>query len=111
MDAATIDAAMPTGPVSGSAAADRIAAALGAPNVSGLKTVVSAFVVRQFVDCGLLIDLSATPETTLHHPGQVEEVCRREDLADLPQGRRVPGHGLLLRRRHRYHARGRTRRE
>ncbi|MDP9954334.1 MULTISPECIES: hypothetical protein [Streptomyces] len=83
MDAAAIDAAMPTPPIPGSAAADRIAAALGAPNVSGLKTVVTAFVVRRFVDRGLLADLSAAPDGTLHHPGQVEEVCRREDLADL----------------------------
>ncbi|WP_207309565.1 hypothetical protein [Streptomyces kasugaensis] len=83
MDAAAIDAAMPAGPISGSAAADRIAAALGTPNVSGLKTVVTAFVVRRFVDRGLLVDLSATPDGTLHHPGQVAEICRREDLADL----------------------------
>ncbi|WP_217246149.1 hypothetical protein [Streptomyces sp. AC602_WCS936] len=83
MDAAAIDAAMPTWPISGSAAADRIATALGTPNVSGLKTVVTAFVVRRFVDRGLLVDLSATPDGTLHHPDQVAEVCRREDLADL----------------------------
>ncbi len=59
--------------------------------------------VRRFVDRGLLVDLSANPYGTLHHPDQVTEVCRREDLADLvaadtPLG---PGQGaarLLVRR-------------
>ncbi|RSS81471.1 hypothetical protein EF919_40100, partial [Streptomyces sp. WAC02707] len=45
---------------------------------------MTAFVVRRFVDRGLLADLSANPDGTLHHPGQVAEVCHREDLADLP---------------------------
>ncbi|MFC8589564.1 hypothetical protein ACFUGD_34125 [Streptomyces sp. NPDC057217] len=44
---------------------------------------MTAFVVRRFVDRGLLSDLSANPDGTLHHPGQVEEVCQCEDLADL----------------------------
>jgi hypothetical protein len=44
---------------------------------------MTAFVVRRFVDRGLLVNLSANPDGTLHHPGQVAEVCRREDLADL----------------------------
>ncbi|MGW2103786.1 hypothetical protein ACWCPX_40200 [Streptomyces olivaceoviridis] len=44
---------------------------------------MTAFVVRRFVDRGLLVDLSANPDGTLHHPGQVDQVCRREDLADL----------------------------
>ncbi|MFD4756413.1 hypothetical protein [Streptomyces sp. NPDC058426] len=85
MDSAAIDAAMPFPPVSGGAAADRIAEALGTPNpaVYGEKANVTAFVVRRFVDRGLLADLSANPDGTLHHPGQVAEVCRREDLADL----------------------------
>ncbi|MEV0888521.1 hypothetical protein AB0J03_32530 [Streptomyces microflavus] len=85
LDADAIRAAMPTPPISGSAAADRIAAALGTPNPTtpGERNLVTAFVVRRLVDRGLLVDLSATPEGTLHHPGQVEEVCRRADLADL----------------------------
>ncbi|MEU5137923.1 hypothetical protein [Streptomyces californicus] len=83
LDAAAIDAAMPAGPISGSAAADRIADALGAPNVSGLKAFVTAFVVRRFVDRGLLVDLSTNPDGLLLHPGQVAEVCRLKDLADL----------------------------
>ncbi|MEV7898262.1 hypothetical protein [Streptomyces cyaneofuscatus] len=83
MDSAAIGAAMPIGPISGIAAADRIAAALGTPNVSGLKAVVTAFVVRRFVDRGLLADLSGTPDGTLHHPDQVAEVCHRANLADL----------------------------
>jgi hypothetical protein len=74
---------MPSPPISGGAAADRIANALGTPNVISEKANVTAFVVRRFVDHGLLVDLSVNPEGTLHHPGQVAEVCRREDLADL----------------------------
>lgn len=51
---------------------------------SGQKEAdVTAFVVRRFVDRGLLADLSANPDGTLRHPGQVAEVCRREDLAHL----------------------------
>ncbi|MFF5475454.1 hypothetical protein [Streptomyces achromogenes] len=85
MDADTIQAAMPTPPISGGAAADRIADALGTPNPTtyGERAKVTAFVVRRFVDRGLLVDLSANPDGTLHHPGQVDQVCRREDLADL----------------------------
>ncbi|MFG2631081.1 hypothetical protein [Streptomyces sp. NPDC048473] len=85
LDADAIRAAMPSGPIGGGAAADRIADALGTPNPTayGEKANVTAFVVRRFVDRGLLADLSANPEGTLHHPDQVAEVCRREDLADL----------------------------
>ncbi|MEU3400636.1 hypothetical protein [Streptomyces filamentosus] len=85
LDADAIWAAMPSPPISGGAAADRIAAALGTPNrtIHGEPANVTAFVVRRFVDRGLLVDLSANPDGTLHHPGQVAEVCRREDLADL----------------------------
>ncbi|WP_031032104.1 hypothetical protein [Streptomyces albus] len=83
LDADAIRAAMPSPPIGGGAAADRIADALGTPNVLGEKTNVTAFVVRRFVDRGLLADLSATRDGTLHHPGQVDQVCRREDLADL----------------------------
>lgn len=85
LDAGAVRAAMPSPAISGSAAADRIADALGTPNpaTSGEKATVTAFVVRQFVDRGLLVDLSANPEGTLHHPGRVGQVCRREDLTDL----------------------------
>ncbi|MGW8065980.1 hypothetical protein ACVV2G_27830 [Streptomyces ziwulingensis] len=85
LDADAIRAAMPTPPIGGGAAADRIAEALGTPNrtIHGEKANVTAFVVRRFVDRGLLVDLSANPDGTLHHPGQVAEVCRREDLAGL----------------------------
>ncbi|MEV6804620.1 hypothetical protein [Streptomyces sp. NPDC051132] len=44
---------------------------------------MTAFVVCQLADRGLLVDLSANPDETLHHPGQVDQVSRREDLADL----------------------------
>ncbi|WP_203227148.1 hypothetical protein [Streptomyces cyaneogriseus] len=83
MDTDAIQAAMPSPPISGGAAADRIADALGTPNVIGEKAAVTAFVVRRFVDRGLLADLSANPDGTLHHPDQVDQVCRRKDLADL----------------------------
>ncbi|MER6113802.1 hypothetical protein [Streptomyces hirsutus] len=83
LDADAIRAAMPTPPISGGAAADRIADALGTPTAYGERTNVTAFVVRRFVDRGLLVDLSANPDGTLHHPDQVAEVCAREDLADL----------------------------
>ncbi|MEU7650312.1 hypothetical protein [Streptomyces huasconensis] len=85
LDADAIRAAMPTPPISGGAAADRIADALGTPNPTtyGERATVTAFVVRRFVDRGLLVDLSANPDGTLHHPDQVDQVCRREDLADL----------------------------
>ncbi|MFJ6650606.1 hypothetical protein ACIQPS_33805 [Streptomyces sp. NPDC091290] len=49
----------------------------------GEKANVTAFAVGRFVDRGLLVDLSANPDGTLHHPDQVTEVCPREDLADL----------------------------
>lgn len=60
----------------GPAGADRIADALGTPNPTtyGEKANVTAFVVRRFIDRGLLADLSANPEGTLHHPDQVAEV-------------------------------------
>jgi hypothetical protein len=103
LDAATIRAAMPSPPISGSAAADRIAEALGTPNVIGEKANVTAFVVRRFVDRGLLVDLSANPDGTLHHPGQVAEVCAREDLtklvaADTPLGPEQAATRLSVRR-------------
>ncbi|GAA3372604.1 hypothetical protein GCM10017744_104780 [Streptomyces antimycoticus] len=56
---------------------------LGTPNVIGEKANVTAFVVRRLVDRSLLVDLSASPAGTLHHPGQVAEVCQREALPDL----------------------------
>ncbi|MFI9268628.1 hypothetical protein ACPMJQ_28320 [Streptomyces pseudogriseolus] len=83
LDADAIRAAMPAPPISGGTAADQIADALGTPNVISEKGHVTAFVVRRFVERGLLVDLSANPDGTLHHPGQVAEVCRREDLAAL----------------------------
>ncbi|MDA5146939.1 hypothetical protein PEM37_36105 [Streptomyces sp. AD681] len=83
LDADATRAAMPSPPISGGAAADRIADALCTPNVIGEKANVTAFVVRRFVDRGLLVDLSANPDGTLHHPGQVADICRREDLTDL----------------------------
>ncbi|CAL9333861.1 hypothetical protein SUDANB15_00121 [Streptomyces sp. enrichment culture] len=83
MDAGAIRAVMPSPPISGGAAADRIADTLGMPNVIGEKTSVTAFVVRRFVARGLPANLSADLAGTLHHPGQVAEVCRRADLAEL----------------------------
>ncbi|WSC34075.1 hypothetical protein OG902_46945 (plasmid) [Streptomyces sp. NBC_01768] len=45
---------------------------------------MTAFVVRRFIDRGLLVELSANSGGgTLVHPDQVAEVCRRADLAGL----------------------------
>lgn len=41
------------------------------------------FVVRRFADRGLLADLIANLAGTLHRPGQVDQVCRRENLTGL----------------------------
>ncbi|MFF8911082.1 hypothetical protein [Streptomyces olivaceoviridis] len=63
------------------------------PTAYGERANVTAFVVRRFTDRGLLVGLSANPDGTPHHPGQVDQVCRREDLvladlvaADTPLG-------------------------
>ncbi|MEV5546503.1 hypothetical protein AB0L35_10260 [Streptomyces sp. NPDC052309] len=41
-----------------------MAEALGTPNAIGEKGYVTSFVVRRFVDRGLLVDLSAAPDGT-----------------------------------------------
>ncbi|WP_236670454.1 hypothetical protein [Streptomyces antimycoticus] len=61
----------------------RSAAALGTPNVIGERANVTSFVVRRFIGRKLLTELSANPDGSLLHPGQVAEVCRCEDLAEL----------------------------
>lgn len=83
MDADAISAGLSCEPISGSAAADRIAEALGTPNIPGERRHVTAFVVRRFIDRGLLTELSANPDASLLHPDQVAEVCRHKDLAEL----------------------------
>ncbi|MGW9453783.1 hypothetical protein [Streptomyces sp. NPDC055632] len=83
LGAGAVRAAMNREPLSGREAADRIAAALGTPNKMGEKAAVTSFVVRRFITRGLLVDLSGNPKSTLHHPGQVAEVCARGDLAEL----------------------------
>ncbi|MFE9399263.1 hypothetical protein [Streptomyces flavidovirens] len=44
---------------------------------------MTSFVVRRFIGRGPLTELSANPDGSLFHPGQVPEVCPREDLAEL----------------------------
>ncbi|MFB7037411.1 MULTISPECIES: hypothetical protein [unclassified Streptomyces] len=44
---------------------------------------MTSFAVRRFITRGLLVDLPGKPKGTLHHPGQVAEVCARADLAEL----------------------------
>ena len=51
------------------AAADRITQALGTPNVPGEPPVVSTFAGRRLIACGLLVDLSASPESVLVNSG------------------------------------------
>ncbi|MFB6881268.1 hypothetical protein ACFCY8_10580 [Streptomyces noursei] len=88
MDAEAIRAALPRTPVAGCVAADRIAEALGTPNptASGERANVTSFVVRRFIDRGLLTELSANPDGSLLNPDQVDAVCAREDLAELVAG-------------------------
>ncbi|MER6691734.1 hypothetical protein, partial [Streptomyces minutiscleroticus] len=62
-------------------AANRIAQALGTPNVPGRPVVVSAFAVHRLIAQGLLTGLSANPDGALLNPDQVEAMCRRPDLA------------------------------
>ncbi|MFE1476506.1 hypothetical protein ACFW6N_21990 [Streptomyces cyaneofuscatus] len=83
MDSEAIRAALPHAPISGRAAADRIALALGTPNVPGEKARVTSFVVRRLVDLQVLTDLSANPDGSLINPDQVDAVCARDDLAEL----------------------------
>ncbi|MGW9448619.1 hypothetical protein [Streptomyces sp. NPDC055632] len=47
------------------------------------QDAVTSFAVRRFITRGLLVDLPGKPKGTLHHPGQVAEVCARADLAEL----------------------------
>ena len=68
-DADIVWVSMPSLPIFGGTAAERIAAVLGTPNVIGEKVNGTAFVVRRFVDRGLLADLNTNPDGTLHRPG------------------------------------------
>lgn len=83
MDRDAVAAGLPGDPLSGRQAADRIAEALGTPNVPGEPTVVTAFVVRRFMAAGLLTELSGNLDGSLVHPSQVAEVCTRADLVEL----------------------------
>ncbi|WP_435234097.1 hypothetical protein [Streptomyces sp. bgisy092] len=74
---------MPQQPIAGAAALNRIAEALGMPSIRGQKAAIISFVIRRCIARGLPINLSGNPKGTLHHPGQVAEVCAREDLAEL----------------------------
>ncbi|MFJ4343593.1 hypothetical protein [Streptomyces sp. NPDC088915] len=83
LDAGVVRAAMNQEPIPGGVAADRISEALGTPNTHGQKAAVTSFVVRRFIARGLLVDLSGNPKGTLHHPGQVTEICTRGNPAEL----------------------------
>jgi hypothetical protein len=83
MDPDAITAGLPDEPLSGRQAADRIAEALGTPNVPGEPPAVTAFVVRRFIAAGMLTELSANLDGSLVHPSQVAEVCAQSDLAEL----------------------------
>jgi hypothetical protein len=81
MDADAIRTSLPREPISAAVAGDRIAQALGTPNLPGEPPVVSAFAVRRLIACGLLTDLTASPEAVLINPDQAAEVCGIEGLA------------------------------
>lgn len=104
-DAGAVRAAMASPPISSGAAADRIADALGTPkNVTGEKANATAFVEHRFLDRSLQVDPRAKTDGTLHHPGQIDQVCQHKDLAD-EVGRRIglvrdPQSPDLRRRRH-----------
>ncbi|MFE2693607.1 hypothetical protein [Streptomyces mirabilis] len=103
MDPEAVRAALPRAPISGSVAADRIADALGTPNQAGEKANVTSFVVRRFIDRGLLTELSANPDGSMLNPDQVDVVCRRKDLAalvaaDTPLGPNQAAERLSVRR-------------
>ncbi|MGW2331630.1 hypothetical protein ACWC5C_38595 [Streptomyces sp. NPDC001700] len=85
MDPDEIRSAFPREPIAGSAAADRIAEALGSPNpaVYGERANVTAFVVRRLIAHGLLTELSGNPDGSLLNPDQIDAVCQHEDLAEL----------------------------
>lgn len=44
---------------------------------------MTPFGTRRFADRELLVDVSASPEGTLHQPGQVGQICQRADPAGL----------------------------
>lgn len=44
---------------------------------------MTTFVVRRSSTAACWAARARTRPPTLHHPGQVDQVCRREDLADL----------------------------
>lgn len=103
MDPGTIRAALPREPISGGAAADRIADALGTPNQPREKAAVSVFVVRRLIARGLLKDLTANPDGVLLNADQVDAVCQRADLAvmvaaDTPLGPNQAAERLRVRR-------------
>ncbi|MEU1663880.1 hypothetical protein ABZ547_09710 [Streptomyces sparsogenes] len=81
MDADAIRASLPHNPIPAAVAGDRIARALGTPNLPDEPTVVSAFAVRRLIASGLLTNLTANPEAVLINPDQVAEVCGVEGLA------------------------------
>ncbi|MFD3922875.1 hypothetical protein [Streptomyces sp. NPDC058595] len=83
LDACAIRSSLATPPISGGAAAARIAEALGTPNQPGEKANVTVFVVRRLIDRELLTELGANPTGSVLHPGQVADVCQRTDLAEL----------------------------
>ncbi|GGU51235.1 hypothetical protein [Streptomyces violascens] len=83
MDAEAVRAAMPEAPITGGAAADRLAEAVGTPNVPGQAASVTVFAVRRLVDAGLLVELSGNASVSMVHPAQVAEVAGRADLAEL----------------------------
>ncbi|MFG2210944.1 hypothetical protein [Streptomyces sp. NPDC048638] len=104
MDPDTIRQSLPRAPISGGAAANRIAEALGTPNLSGEKAAVTTFVVRRLIDLRLLTELSANPDGSLVNPDEVDIVCSREDLAALvaantPLGPDQAAQRLFVRRR------------
>jgi hypothetical protein len=74
---------MPREPIAGSAAADRLAIALGTPDVPDEAATVTSFVVRRLIDRDLLTELSGNHGGSLLNPDQVDQVGARPDLGEL----------------------------
>ncbi|MEU7068468.1 hypothetical protein [Streptomyces sp. NPDC046161] len=84
MDADAIRAGLPD-VLSGHGAADRLAAALGTPNLAPGQgpAQVTVFAVREMVKAGFLTDLSGDPAQPALHAEQVAALAARPGLARL----------------------------
>ncbi|GLW56825.1 hypothetical protein [Kitasatospora phosalacinea] len=86
LDVGVLRASVPPELVEPADAADRLAAALGTPNVPGRPPVVSAALVANLVARGVLADLSGNPRYVWINPEQVDRLAARPDVRRLLAG-------------------------